>query len=135
MQEINTYLPNNIHVTIGAEPMDLKVEGIFVHNGVQELKNYLEKTAKPSLQELIANAGADLEGSINAFNLNAFEETQKFNQNVEEQKNYVSEEAQYWTNADIEENPFGSAKYWASQAKINYETSLYLADELNGEEI
>lgn len=135
MQEINTYLPNNIHVTIGTEPMDLKVEGVFVRNGVEELKGYLEKTAKPALENLIASAGANLKDAIDQFNLNAFEETQKFNQNVEEQKNYVTEEAKYWTDADIEENPLGSAKYWAEQAKINYETSLYLADELNGEEI
>ena len=39
------------------------------------------------------------------------------------------------TIADFEENPAGSAKYWAQQAKINYEDSLLLADTLNGEEI
>ncbi len=135
MTEINTYLPNNIHVTIGAEPVDLKVEGVFVRSGVAELEGYLEKTAKPALESLIADAGADLEGAIMLFNQNAFEETLKFNQNVEEQKNYITEEAKLWTDASLEENPEGSAKYWAEQAKINYEESLLLADTLNAEEI
>ena len=135
MQEINSYLPNSIHVSIGTEPIDLKVQGVFVRNGVEEIENYLEKTAKPALQEIINSAGADLEGAIMLFNQNAFEETFKFNQNAEEQKNYITEEAKYWVDADIEDNPAGSAKYWAQQAKINYEDSLLLADTLNGEEI
>ena len=59
----------------------------------------------------------------------------KFNANAEEQKNYITDEAKYWATAPIEENEAGSAKYWASQAKINYEEALLLADTLNGEEI
>lgn len=135
MQEIQTYLPNNIHVTIGCEPLDLKVQGVFVRNGLAEIENYLEKTAKPALESLINDAGADLEGAIMLFNQNAFEETLKFNQNAQEQKNYITEEARYWTDASLQENPEGSAKYWAEQAKINYEEALVLADTLNNEEI
>ena len=135
MQEIHSYLPNSIHVTIGTEPIDLKVQGVFVRNGLQEIENYLEQTAKPALEEIINEAGADLEGAIMLFNQNAFEETMKFNANAEEQKNYITDEAKYWATAPIEENEAGSAKYWASQAKINYEEALLLADTLNGEEI
>ena len=68
MQEIHSYLPNSIHVTIGTEPVDLKVQGVFVRNGLQEIENYLEQTAKPALEEIINEAGADLEGAIMLFN-------------------------------------------------------------------
>ena len=135
MTEINTYLPNNLHVTIGSEPLDLKVSGVFVHNGRAEIENYLETTAKPALNAIIEEAGADLEGAIMLFNQNAFEQTELFNQNVEEQKLYITEQAENWATAPIEENPFGSAKYWAECAKINYEEALSLADMINGEVI
>lgn len=45
------------------------------------------------------------------------------------------EEARKWAVGTIEENSNGSAKYWAEQAKMNYEEALALADEINGEVI
>lgn len=135
MTEIFSSSPQGLSVTIGAEPIDLKVAGVYVRNGLEEIKSYIQNDAKKELQEVIREAGADFEAEILAYDDNAYMRTEQFNQNVLEQKNYITEEALFWTLASIDENPEGSAKYWAEQAKINYQEALDITDEINNEEV
>lgn len=135
MQEIHSSSSNQLSVTIGGEPMDLKIAGIFVRNGLEEIQSYVKNEAKVELKEVIRQSGADFEAEIQAFNQNAFLKTNEFNQNALEQKNYTTEEARLWATASLDENPEGSAKYWAEQAKINYQEALDLVDEINNEEV
>lgn len=135
MQEIFSSSPEGLSVTIGAEPVDLNVAGVYVHNGLEEIKSYVKNEAKAELQEVIRQAGCDFEAEILAYDDNAYMRTEQFNLNALEQKNYITEEALYWTNAPLEENPEGSAKYWAEQAKINYQEALDLTDSINNEEV
>ena len=126
---------NHLHVTIGAEPMNLEVEGVFVRNGISEINTYINTKGREQLEQIVAEKGAVLEEQIALFNQNAHEQRALFNQNAEEQKSYVLEDVTALVSGDLEACPTGSAKYWASQAKINYEEALLLADTLNGEEI
>lgn len=135
MQEIHSSSSNQLSVTIGGEPMDLKIAGIFVRNGLEEIQSYVKNEAKVELKEVIRQSGADFEAEIQAFNQNAFLKTNEFNQNALEQKNYTTEEARLWATASLDENPEGSAKYWAEQAKINYQEALDLVDKINNEEV
>lgn len=135
MPKIITHQTPSLSITLGAKPMDLKVEGIFVRNGIEEINAFIETTGKKNINAFIDEKNASLEQAINLFNANAFEKTNAFNQHLEEQKNYLTEEAIKYATAPIEENPDGSAKYWAQQAKINYESALVLIDEINNEEV
>ena len=135
MSIIHSENQDGISITMGQEPINLNVAGIFVRNGLDEIKGYIQTEGKAELQEIIRQSGADFDAQINAYNDNAFWQTELFNQNALEQSNYVAEEAIYWATAPIDENPMGSAKYWAEQAKINYQEALALTDTINNEEV
>ena len=124
-----------LSVTLGAKPMDLKVHGIFVRNGLNEIKAYIETKAKELIDAYILEKQSNLDQAVHSFNTNAFSKTQEFNTHLEEQKNYVTEQAVQYATAPIEENPDGSAKYWAEQAKINYQEALDSLDDINNEEV
>ena len=135
MTYIDTISSTGLNVTFGSEPVNLLVEGVYVHHGKKEIKGYVDDHIKPLLDTIIKEKSVDLDQSVQAFNQNVYQKTTDFNQHLEEQKNYITEQAELFATASIEMNPEGSAKYWAEQAKINYEEALALADEINNEEV
>ncbi len=134
MQE--TMHPNHtLHVTIGARPMDLKVEGVFIRNTIEEIDAYINTTGRKALEEITQEQGVSLQEKIQAFNDNAYQQTLLFNQNAQEQKSYIIEDVEAYASGDLEACPTGSAKYWSEQAKINYEEALILVNQINNEEV
>lgn len=146
MSKLEIFKNPTFHITMGADPVNLIAEGIWVRNGQNEIEYMVQNYAKTEIENTINEKYADIlnqiEAKMNDFSDNALEETIAFNQNVsvqtDEALTSISEatlEAENWAIGDIETEPNGSAKYWAEQAKMNYEDALVLADEINGEEI
>lgn len=89
----------------------------YTDNAAQKLSAYNSNDATKT-QAFNDNYTAKL----NAFNSNATTKTNDFNRNASEKQAQVdasAEEARKWAVGTISEQPSGSAKYWAEQAKTS----------------
>ena len=65
MQEIFSSSPQGLSVTIGAEPVDLTVAGVYVHNGLEEIKSYVNDISITPLSiPMLCGPGAIANGII-----------------------------------------------------------------------